>query len=240
MSQNLRYRPNVVTKIKWSLKRRGFVGTLRLALLKPPRRLGSWLWDRVHGVETTRIVEIDELEVRSDNVGYGIRYQATPTGVFRRMIRSLGIRYEEFTFIDFGSGKGRTLLLAAQFPFKKVIGVEFAPELHTAAESNIRSFRGRLKCPVVQSVCTDAARYRLPPSNAVLFFNFPFHEPVMRAVMAMIHELLQDAQSEIFIVNYEPNPAIARLLGADPAFGIVAQSRDHAIYRSLPTQLETS
>lgn len=226
-------KPNLVTKIKWSLKRRGMVGTLRLALLKPPRRLGGWLWDRVHGVETTQIVEIDDIGIPSDNVEYAIRYQPTPIRVFRRMIRTLGIPYAEFNFIDFGSGKGRTLLLASKIPFRSVIGVEFGPELHKIAESNIQSFRGRQRCHEIRSVCMDAARYILPPGNSVLYFNFPFHEPVMRDVMAMIHNFIEDPQNEIIIVNYEPNPVIARLLGNDPAFGIVTQSREHAVYRSL-------
>lgn len=234
MEAKLTARPRLVTKVKWSLKRRGVVGTLRVALLKLPHRFDGWLWDRVHGVETTRITELDDLTIPSDNVGYGIRYQPAPIGAFRRLIRNLAIPYKEFNFIDFGSGKGRTLLLAAEFPFKTVVGVEFAPELHRIAESNLRSFRGRQRCSQIRSVCLDAALWRLPPGNSVLFFNFPFHEPVMKAVMGMIHDFLQDTRAEVFIVNYEPNPPIARLLGADPAFRIVAQSREYALYRSVP------
>ncbi len=215
------------------MKRRGVVRTLRLALLKPPRSLGGWLWDRMHGVETTQIVEIDDLGIPSDNVEYGIRYQPTPTKVFRRMIRSLGIPYEEFNFIDFGSGKGRTLLLASKFPFRSIIGVEFGPKLHKIAESNIRSFRGRQRCREIQSVCMDAARYMLPPGNSVVYFNFPFHEPVMRAVMAMIHNSFKTRVTEVIIVNYEPHPVIAQLLGTDSALETVVRSREHAVYRSL-------
>lgn len=237
MSQSHTTAPNLVTKIKWSVKRRGVAGTLRLALLKPPRRFGGWLWDRVHGVETARVIEIGDLNIPSKNVEYGIRYQPTPIGVFRRLIRSLGIPYGEFNFIDFGSGKGRTLLLAAEFPFKTIIGVEFASELHRIAESNIRSFRGRRRCRQIRSVCVDAARWRLPQGNSVLFFYFPFHEPVMRAVMSAIHDFLQDTRAEVVIVNYEPTPPIARLLGADPAFSIVAQSREYGVYRSRPKSI---
>ena len=232
MKQDPITRPNWPTKIRWSLKRRGVVGTLRLALLKPLRKLGDWLWDRIHRVETTAIVEIDDADIASDNVQHGIRYQATPARVFRRIIRSLEIPYEEFTFIDFGSGKGRTLLLASQFPFKSIIGIEFAPELHSTAESNIRSFRGRQRCHQVQSICMDAAQYRLSPEKAVLYFNFPFHEPVMRAVLDRIDGILQNSSADVILVNYEPHPPIARLLGNDPALGIVAQHREYAIYRS--------
>jgi predicted RNA methylase len=224
--------PNWITRIRWSLKRRGLLGTVRLAFLKPRRSLAGWLWDRKYGVETGRIVEIGNLKISSGNTKYAIRYQPTPMGAFRKIIRGLGIPYESFNFVDFGSGKGRTLLLAAGFPFRRVIGIEFAPELHKIAESNIRQFRGRQHCQMVQSVCMDAAEYRLPPGNSVLYFNFPFHEPLMKAVLARIDEFLQGSPAEIFIVNYEPNPAIERLLAADPAFARIDMSIEHSIYRS--------
>jgi hypothetical protein len=216
------------------LKRRGVFGTLRLALLKAPRRVAGWLWDRRHGVETARIAELDDLDIPSDNVAYGIRYQPTPTGAFRRVIRNLGIRCDQYNFIDFGSGKGRTLLLASELPFRNVIGVEFAPQLHKVAEENIRSFRGRQRCRQIQSICRDAALYRLPPGNSVLFFNFPFHEPVMRSVLAAIHESVRGSRAEIIIVNYEPTPSIARLFEGNTAFTMVRQSRECAVYRSTP------
>jgi 16S rRNA G1207 methylase RsmC len=164
---------------------------------------------------------------------HAIRYQATPTGIFQQMIRSLGIRYEAFHFIDFGSGKGRTLLLAAEYPFGSVTGVEFAPELHETAQRNIRSFRGRRMCHQIQSVCQDAAEYRLVPGNYVLYFNFPFHDPVMKAVLSRMQEFVKSSHGEIIIVNYEPKPSIAQLIEAEPDLGMVARTREYAVYRSV-------
>ncbi len=47
---------------------------------------------------------------------------------------------QDFTFIDLGSGKGRVLLMASEYPFQKIIGVEFMPELHRAAQKNIAGY----------------------------------------------------------------------------------------------------
>jgi hypothetical protein len=38
--------------------------------------------------------------------------------------------YAQYTFVDVGSGKGRMLFVAAEYRFRKVIGVEFATDLH--------------------------------------------------------------------------------------------------------------
>lgn len=232
-------RASYFTKIKWSLKRRGLIGTIRLAMLKAPRRVVDWVWDRVHHVDTGEIIEIDEMNVSSENAVHGNRYQATPSEVFRRVIGSLNIPYGEYTFIDYGSGKGRTLLLGAAFPFRRIIGLEFAPSLHRAAESNIRTFRGVRKCKDIEAICMDASAYPLTPGKFVLFFNFPFHEPVMKRVMSQIDDLLRGSRSEVLIVNYEPSPVISRLIGADPFFRVAAQSIEHIVYRSVPASVRS-
>jgi len=46
------------------------------------------------------------------------------------VLEKLSINHSEFTFIDFGSGKGRVLFLASEYPYKKIIGVELARMLH--------------------------------------------------------------------------------------------------------------
>jgi tRNA1(Val) A37 N6-methylase TrmN6 len=85
-------------------------------------------------------------------------------------MRRLGIRFEQFIFLDFGSGKGRTLLLASQFPFKRITGVGGAEELHRVAQQNIRSYRGPRLRTRVESFQGDARAFALPPEPALLFF----------------------------------------------------------------------
>ena len=225
--------PSLSTRIRWSLKRRGLLGTLRLALLKPPRALASKLWDRIHRVDTAELSELHSFAIRSENLVHAIRYQATPTGVFRKMIGSLDIRHEDFEFVDFGSGKGRTLLLAAEFAFRGVTGIEFAPELHAIANRNISSFRGPRRCREVRSICIDAADYRLPARDCLLYFNFPFHEPVMQAVLASVTQTIEQSRARVLLVNYEPKPGVTRLLSSSPWFREVKRGSDHVIYESL-------
>ena len=68
------------------------------------------------------------------------------------MLRALDIDYSDFVFVDYGSGKGRTLLVAAEFPFKKIVGVEIAQELHAIAGKNVDQYRGNnRKCARVSA-----------------------------------------------------------------------------------------
>ena len=65
-------------------------------------------------------------------------YQPTDAALFHEMIEAVrgqsDADFHEFVFIDLGSGKGRTLLMASDYPFRRIVGVELLPALHRAAQ----------------------------------------------------------------------------------------------------------
>ena len=54
-------------------------------------------------------------------------YQPTDPALFQEMMASLPIEFDQFTFVDLGSGKGRTLLMASEYPFRKIAGGPLKP-----------------------------------------------------------------------------------------------------------------
>ena len=119
-------------------------------------------------------------------------------------------------FIDFGSGKGRALLLASEFPFKRVVGVEFSPELHATAVDNIRKYRTqRQHCNAVDSVCMDFVDFHLPPEPSVLFFFDPCAETVFEIVLNNIERSIHEHPREIYIVYVAPSTNLHLLDSAD-------------------------
>ncbi|MBV9202261.1 MAG: class I SAM-dependent methyltransferase [Alphaproteobacteria bacterium] len=98
-------------------------------------------FDSKYGVDTQMPVALADLETNAPGARFANRYQGTPIAFLHRLIRRLEINRERFTFIDLGSGKGRVLLIAGQYPFKAVIGVEFSKTLHDIALRNIGKFR---------------------------------------------------------------------------------------------------
>src|SRR5262249_39527165 len=98
---------------------------------KPPHA------DHQLGIHTTRPVPLEGLDIDGDNAVHGNRYEPTPYGVLEDMFTELDLDYPRFAFVDLGSGKGRILCLAAAYPFRRVIGVEFSRELHAIAKTNL-------------------------------------------------------------------------------------------------------
>src|SRR5882724_12595376 len=97
-------------------------------------RAEEGLFDVFRNVRTGGAVSLDRLTlVGSGKTGFDY-LPARPRNV-RRALSDLPVdNPAKYTFVDLGSGKGRILFLAAEFPFRRIQGIEFAVELHREAE----------------------------------------------------------------------------------------------------------
>ncbi|HKA31621.1 MAG TPA: class I SAM-dependent methyltransferase [Candidatus Binatia bacterium] len=186
-------------------------------------------FDRKFGVETTGFIEPEDLgasEASPDETG---GYEATPREAFLRIIQSLRLEYSRYTFVDMGSGKGAVLLYAAEFPFRRIVGVEFSPELHRIAELNLASYRGRAACRSIRSICMNAAVFPVPSEPAVLFFFNPFKGRTLETVRENIERSVANGQRDLFVVYYHTK-------SRHPVFDRAARLRtiqreaDHTVY----------
>jgi len=208
-------------KIRRSLARRGAVKTLlevppylmdalRARLPAQRRLLAEHLrhesaFDAAHNVDTAGRADLSALDVVGRNRDHGHYYHGVDAPLCRRIVGALPIDHPRYTFVDFGSGKGKALLVAAEWPFASIVGVEFAKELHDVAESNIRSYRNpRQQCRAVSSVWMDAAQYDLPRGSLVLFFYNPFNEVVLNNVLANVQASLAREPRDVWACYANP------------------------------------
>lgn len=140
----------------------------------------------------------------------GRDYKPTPRLVFRWAIQSLPEALDRFTFVDFGAGRGRVLLLASHMNFEKVIGVEFAEELHNDCEMNIAQYpRSLMKCRDVECVLEDAANFKIPDEQAVFYFFYPFDKKIMGDVLARIAKSYDRNPRRLYLICVDlPNPKL--------------------------------
>lgn len=140
-------------------------------------------FDALYGGETSVIREIGSLDIRSPNAAYAVRYQPSAAALVRSAIDELAVDYAEFTFIDYGSGKGRVLLLAAGYPFREVIGIEFCRELYAIGLDNINKIPSQLlRARRISTFCSDAVDFELPAGDLICYFYNPFGPPVLASV----------------------------------------------------------
>lgn len=204
-------------KLRQSIEHRGKAATLARALLAPYYLLREYLrarrsFDGRHGVDTDPTPISGQRG--SDWTEWVIRgggYAPVSPEYFVSALEKVNISYSDFTFIDLGSGKGRALLLASEFPFREIIGVELGPELHTIAKQNIRNYKTPTqKCKQFKLVCADFTSFPLPVGNLFLYFFNPCHEPEMRKLVAHIRMSLQTDPREVYILYI--NPLLSRVI----------------------------
>jgi len=195
----------ILPRLKRSVESRGFwrtliqLGNAPLSLWREYRGAKRFRstqkpdpFDLEHDIETSQLVHTSDLRVNSRTWIEGTSYDPTPVKLIWETIAALPINATEFTFIDFGSGKGRVLFVASEFPFARIIGVEYAPALHEAACRNIRNYRSETqKCRSIDAICQDMTTFPFPEGPLVLFFYNPTSESVMRTMEAKITVLPQ-------------------------------------------------
>lgn len=193
-------------------------------------RFMEWRFDRKLGVQTRGIVEHSQ---ESTNPLHHLAwpYQGTSPKIFQKIMRSIGCLTMPYVFFDMGCGKGRVLLMAAQYSFKLVVGVEFASELARTAEDNVGRFQ--VKNPggtEIEVICEDAAQYQFPDDDAVIFFFNPFKQEIMVRVLENIRLSAQTTKHRYIIYH---NPVLAHLLSNPEHFALLVQEKDYSIYRML-------
>ena len=187
-------------------------------------------FDWQHGVRTCGDANLSDLSVVGNNTGHGTGcYPSHPKFLFE-VLRSLDIDYPAHTFVDVGSGKGRVLLVASEFPFAEIIGVEFATELHDIACRNIQRYRSKTqKCKDVKSLNIDAIEFEFPVTPLVLYFFNPFRPPVLIPVLQHLQRSLDSHPRDVTLL-YE-TPYHADLIEQHTALRCVDQSNWHKTYR---------
>ena len=219
-----------------STVRRSFFAPFRLAseyrmARRNYRKIALDEFDLAHGVETTTRIDRSDLRVDSPNWISAAGYWPSRPDLFTESLSALKIVHEDFTFIDFGSGKGRVLLLASEFPFAKIVGVEFSSELNLVALRNVERYRSSTqRCRDISSLCADFTTFHLPRSPLVLYFYNPASRDVLAAVAGNIAKSLSDRERPIFIIYMTPAYDVFEN-GAPLAFRKIASSGDKfAVY----------
>ena len=192
-------------------------------------------FDLEFGVRTSGLIAGRHLISGNSNDRHSTAYYGIAPSVFRSMLirwrRCRPVAHlDEFTFVDLGAGMGRAMLLAAEYPFRAVIGVELHPTLARIARRNMAVWRasGRARTPM-RLVCGDAAAFDPPPGPCVAFLFNPFGGPVLRRVLVRWAQAFagRKGQLDLLYVNSEQEHAIRR----EPGFTRLFQGqvrRSHA------------
>lgn len=126
---------------------------------------------------------------------------------------------ERTVFLDVGAGKGRAMLVASEYPFLRVEGIELNPQLATIAQTNIDLWQSALPPLALAPIAlhhADATQLPLPPEPTLLHLFHPFEDRMLRRFLRHIEK--QAAQHEAPLDLLYVNAEHDSMLDRHPAF----------------------
>jgi SAM-dependent methyltransferase len=158
-------------------------------------------------------------------------YQPTEPALFQAMMAGLEIEFSQFTFVDLGSGKGRTLLMASEYGFRKIVGVEILPALHKITQENLARYKSESrKCFTVEAVCGDATEFSFPAGPTVLYLFNPLPELGLKRVLARLDASLSAHPRPVYVLYH--NPLLEHLIAGNGKLKKMAGTPQYSIYTS--------
>lgn len=194
------------------------------------QRYGDADFDWEHRVDTTSAA----LSWRDRLLGaFHSPYQPTESALFHEMLEALRRQthadFRNFVFIDLGSGKGRTLLMAADYPFRRIVGVELLPVLHQAAQENLGKYTSESqKCFALESICGDAAEFIFPAEPILLYLFNPFPEAGLKRVIANLESSLKENPRVAYVLYH--NPQLEQVLSGSDRFIKIGGTHQYSMY----------
>ena len=179
-------------------------------------------FDVEHHVQTSGLVHGRHLTTGHPHDRHSTAYYGIAPSVLLDLISwwratDLAAPPEDYTFVDLGAGMGRGMLLAAQMPFREVIGVELHPDLAAIAQKNLRTWElsGRARCPM-RVVCADVTEFKFPGNPCLAYLFNPFREPVLRALLKHVEREFAGRSGQLDLIY--ANDEFAALILARPGW----------------------
>lgn len=168
-------------------------------------------------------------------------YQPTEPALFHEMLDALAeqakLDFSRFTFVDLGSGKGRTLLMASDYPFRQIVGVELLPALHKIARENLAAYKNDAqKCFALKPICGDATRFSFPDEPLVVYLFNPFPEAGLRRAVRNLGQSLAAKPRPAYLLYH--NPQLEHVLFDIGFLSKVGGTHQYTIYAASREQLQ--
>ena len=170
----------------------------RLAEQEPINRA----FDERFGTDTAAEIPLKDTGVPESEAARGNTfYRPFWEGNFRSALERLPVDFSKFTFIDIGSGKGKIMMLASDYPFRHIVGVEYSPDLHETAVANLGIYRSPTqRCASFEARLGDALDYAMPEGAVVCLIFNSLDQATTRLVLANIERDVGGRDQPVFLI----------------------------------------
>lgn len=178
-------------------------------------------FDRRYRIKTSGFIRLQNTSFEPTRLRDATQYGPVNGWALRRLLLDLNLP-RHLRFVDFGCGLGRACILAAEYGFERVTGVELAPELCVGARENVTQCRppaGKLSPITILQM--DVLDYCEGTEDDVVFMFRPFSCEFFQIVLDKLVARAGSRRQPIMVIYSErmmvPG-SFAPILAADLAF----------------------
>jgi len=193
---------NYLQKHGYLLFLRYYIGKLISKLLE---FWHEFTFDIRYKVNTSRIILADDLDFGNGKIQkHAKQYRPSPPYRVFTSLKTLKRVVKDFntsTFVDYGCGAGRVMIIAAEAGFGKVIGIDLSPQLIELCRSNLKQYSRINNTSEMIVLEQDASQYIPPGDSNVFFFFVPFSLEVYSKAIQNIEVSLKAKHRTIYILD---------------------------------------
>jgi SAM-dependent methyltransferase len=199
--------------------------------------VGHYWFDMRYGTDTAAVLRLEKLNVVGENKKFGGPYMPTRSRPFRKLMDA-----QDFppgsVFVDLGCGKGKVVLMATEYEFKRIVGVEFSPELVSIAKQNVARFWAKKRLKIgYEVILGDVAKYAIKEDENIFFLYNSFGRPILESFLKNLDASLRAKPREAFLIYN--NPVCRALVDEQPLFSscreYVIDDYQFVVYRTDAT-----
>jgi SAM-dependent methyltransferase len=162
-------------------------------------------FDRKYGIDTSGFLPVDKIHPDPAVQSLIIAYAASQASIIRRALAALE-DVRDYTFVDLGCGKGRATVIASEFPYREIVGVELSPDLAKIAVRNAakitKKFRDR---PPITIHTLNATDFQPPTGKLVIYIYHPFGQQIMGQLVRKLEDSIASGHTtHAFVVSCNP------------------------------------
>ena len=192
----------LIQRLWRAIRKEGLGGAVR----KLHRRLLEYFYDIQNKTDTSGRTTLEHLTIKQGSLKDSVHYNPAQVSHLRKLFTIMGPHLPASpSLVDFGCGKGRVLLVASEFEFLQIKGIELTTELSEIARRNCEIYKSRHKTNANFEVIEhDATTYKILPTENVFFMFNPFHAPIVQKVMENLEKSLAHHPRKILIAYLHP------------------------------------
>jgi SAM-dependent methyltransferase len=157
------------------------------------------------GIETSQRIYRSLLKSGNDADLFSVGYVGATPSIVRKSLDVIHVP-SDAEFIDLGCGKGRVLIVAAEYPFRSITGIDLSRYACDRARRNVAKLPRTTYGDRIRILEGDASMPALPLAPCIVLFLYnSFRRPLVEVLVKHLEtEFARVPTREVWIVYYNP------------------------------------